>query len=227
MSGTRRATPAAVGAGLIVVGAGLAAFAATRVWWSVAIDTAVGTREVTATGSATVPELIPVALVALAGLGAALATSGLVRRCVAALIALAGLLIAGRCVNGLADSPAAALASVLNPAGEQLAAGATVHPAGPVTAIVGGLLITAGGLVLALRRSPTTGLGRRYERGRHPDPAPGGPAPERSSAAPSDADLWKALDAGADPTTDNDRATDPTGDPTAGSGGSGRPVAGG
>ena len=50
---------------------------------------------------------------------------------------------------------------------------------------------------------------------------------DRAAGAGATERVRALLDAGADPTTDNDRATDPTGDPTAGSGGSGRPVAGG
>ena len=68
---------------LAVAGAGLAAIAAALTWWSADyVDPLSGALTITASGAACVPELIPLALVALAGFGAALATRGVPRRIV-------------------------------------------------------------------------------------------------------------------------------------------------
>ena len=74
-----------------LAGAGLALYAATRIW-SVAVTTRPGLPDLrsTRTGAAAQPWLIALALVALAGTGALLATRGVLRR------GLGGLLVAGR-----------------------------------------------------------------------------------------------------------------------------------
>ncbi len=66
-----------------LAGAGCCAGAAALTWWSAEFtDSLVGAVTTTATGSQVLPELVPVALFALAGLGAAFATRGWPRRVV-------------------------------------------------------------------------------------------------------------------------------------------------
>lgn len=197
MTGTRR-TPgglALVGA-LIAVGAALTAFAATRIWWTATFaDTPVGRYVSTASGSDTVPELVAVALVALAGFGAALATRGGWRRAVGGLITAVGLLVAGRALVGLANPPREVLGRTPFVVG--VAVTPTAHPVPAVAAAIGGLLIAAAGVLLLLGAGAGRRMGGRYER----KPAAPGTAPARDpDPADAAADLWKALDAGGDPT---------------------------
>ncbi len=186
--------------GLIAAGAALIAFAATRTWWTAAFtDTPVGRYVSTASGSDTVPELVAVALVALAGFGAALATRGGWRRAVGGLIAAAGLLVAIRALVGLTTPPREVLGRT------PFVVGAAVDPAAHavpvVTAAIGGLLIVGGGVLLLLGAGAERRMGGRYDRtaaGRGPT------TPRDTDPADAEAALWKALDAGADPTLPDD-----------------------
>jgi LPXTG-motif cell wall-anchored protein len=132
------------------IGAGLALFAVSRTWTDVVTVRPAPLPPVheLKTGSALMPWLPALGLVALAGAGALLATRGLVRAAVGVLLLLCGF--------GLVAGAAARL------------------PAGwPVATALGGLLVAgAGGLTLARgRRWP--GLGTRYDR-----PAGAARAPE-------------------------------------------------
>ena len=60
--------------------------------------------DLTAAGADCLPELVPVALVALAGFGATLATQGWLRRLVGAILLAGGLWVAVRAGDG--DGPA-------------------------------------------------------------------------------------------------------------------------
>lgn len=160
------------------------------------------------TGAALLPWLPAVALAALAGGGALLATRGAARRSVGALLVAAGLGIAAGSASfagstgstGSTGSPGSAGVSWL-----ALAAGA------------GGLLVAAaGGLALA-RAHRWPAMGARYER---PARSAKPPAAEPSAVEPPAADfpaaeppaaqppppaahppaLWDALDRGEDPT---------------------------
>jgi uncharacterized membrane protein (TIGR02234 family) len=196
----------AVAAALILVGAALVAFAATRIWWTADYPgTPVGTYRTSATGSDTLPELIPVALVALAGWGAALATKGIWRRVIGALVGVVGAVVAVRVALQWAHPPLDQLGRT------PFVVGAAVdpvrHPWPMLLAAVGGLLILAGG-VLVIVAAGSARLSARYDRfpvsGR-PDPV-GSPAVIGTAAAAAaesgsdGSDLWKALDAGLDPT---------------------------
>ena len=80
----------------------MAGAAAGMQWWSAEyLDALTGPITVTLSGAACVPELIPLALVGLAGLGAALATSGLFADNVADDGALQGPLIEPADASGL------------------------------------------------------------------------------------------------------------------------------
>ncbi len=178
--------------GSAVAGAALAA-AAAALTWTTDDRTGALTGPVQQTGADLVPELVPVALVALAGVGATFATRGWPRRVVGILVAAGGLLIAVRSVAALFGAAGAA---------------GTVRPLGPLLAALAGLLIvTAGALVAAGvggRR-----LGARYDAPTAPisSAIPTADA-RRAGADPSDVDLWRALDAGADPTDRPDRRPD-------------------
>ncbi|HEX6970098.1 MAG TPA: Trp biosynthesis-associated membrane protein [Micromonosporaceae bacterium] len=161
-----------------VVGAGLTLFAATREWVVEVTARPAPLPEVRTgrTGAELMPWLVPLALVALAGAGAVLATRGVVRRGVGGVI--------------LAVGASAAAAGVW---------GATLPQAGasrlwPVLCGLGGLLTAGGGWLVAVRGRDWPSMGDRYER-----PVAGVAAGERTTAV-----VWDALDRGEDPTEDGD-----------------------
>ena len=177
-----------------LAGAGLALYAATRVW-SVAVTTRPGLPDLrsSTTGAAAQPWLLALAVVALAGTGALLATRGVLRR------GLGGLLIA--------VGAGVAVAAITARAG--LTGGASI--AGPIACVLGGALIVAGGLGAARRGHEWPAMGARYERRAVPSSGAGPAARSEPSAAaglpasagPSSADnraVWDALDRGDDPT---------------------------
>ncbi len=132
-----------------LAGATLALFAATRQW----------TVEVTArpaplpalrtvrTGGSLLPWLPPIAVVALAGAGALLATRRAGRVAVGVLIGVAGLaIVVGGCY------------------------GLTTAPGGwPALCLAGGALVAAAGAVTVLRGKGWPSLGTRYERTHRPE----------------------------------------------------------
>ncbi|MGC9667394.1 Trp biosynthesis-associated membrane protein [Planosporangium sp. 12N6] len=126
-------------------GAGLALFAVGRTWARVTVVRAAPLPPLheAKTGSALLPWLPALALVALAGAGALLATRGLLRTAVGVLLVGSGL--------GLAVGAVARL-------------GAGASPVWPLATVLGGLLVAgAGGLAVARGRQ-WPGMAARYER---------------------------------------------------------------
>ena len=189
---------------LAVAGAAIAAVSAALTWWSAEyVDPLTGPLTVEVTGAEALPELIPVALVGLAGFGAALATRGWPRRLVGVVIAGCGLLVLVRSAMLFGAAPSQLVTDLVRPAdpvGEE-----QLHALGPLLGVFGGLLLAASGLAIVVGMGARR-LGSRYDAPSRPSMTGGGSA---AAAVPTDpADWWKALDAGADPT---DR---PDGDPT-------------
>jgi uncharacterized membrane protein (TIGR02234 family) len=181
-----------------LAGSGLAVYAVTRVW-SVEITERPGLSPLraTTTGAAHVPWVIGLALVALAGAGALLATRGLVRRVLGGLLALVGAAVAIGMVTGRAGLHAGAAG-----------AGATFWP---IAGVVGGAIIVVAGLAAARHGHRWPAMGSRYDRSQAPPPAGdlaagSRPSPSTGPAAsgePSPVDTraaWDALDHGVDPT---------------------------
>ncbi|MGW0432669.1 Trp biosynthesis-associated membrane protein [Micromonospora sp. NPDC003197] len=186
---------------LCLAGAGLAVFAATRIW---AVEVTVRPAplpsvRVTRTGGELLPWLPALAVVGLAGAGAMLATRGMGRRLVGVLLLIVGLAVAvggGYGVAGLAHDDATL--------------------GWPALCVLGGLLATASGAVTVLRGGSWPVMGARYERRstRENSPAPeSSPARDGSAAGSVVADdgegrmvarrtvaAWDALDRGEDPT---------------------------
>jgi uncharacterized membrane protein (TIGR02234 family) len=163
---------------------------------------------------AAVPAL---AVVALAGVVALLATHGRARRVVAVLVAATGVLtvVAAVLATRLTDEHARTLVAeartgaVVGPASSITLAS---HPLWPVLAVVGALLVTGGAALTATGRAVAGGLDGRY------DAPTATSSPAVASAAPpateEDADtdrhaqslaLWKRIDRGEDPTDDSAR----------------------
>ncbi|MDQ2748764.1 MAG: Trp biosynthesis-associated membrane protein [Actinomycetota bacterium] len=144
-------------------------------------------------------------LVALAGVVAILATRGVARRTIGALLALAGALLAWRSVSGLAPVSADKVRSLVQAkhsgvgADPALVPQVSVHPLWPTLSAAAGLLVLAAGLLIALRGHHWAGLSRRYEA---PSALPRTEDPGAARAR-ADASMWTALDRGADPTAEH------------------------
>ncbi len=148
-----------------VAGAALVAVAAALTWWSADfVDPLTGPLTVALTGGTCVPELVPLALVGLAGLGAALATGGLPRRLVGLVLLLCGLTVAVRSALSAAEGPTGppALTSSLTRPADPVGV-AQLHLAGPALAVLGGLLLLLAGVLVVLGVGARR-LGARYER---------------------------------------------------------------
>ncbi|MFI6822586.1 Trp biosynthesis-associated membrane protein [Micromonospora sp. NPDC050187] len=172
---------------LCLAGAGLAVWAATRTW---SVEVTPRPMPLPAlreerSGAALLPWLPALAVVALAGAGAVLATRRGLRRVVGLVILVLGTAVA---VGG----------------GYALTAGfaGEVSRQWPALCLLGGVLAAAGGAWTALRGAAWPAMGARYER-----PARGGAATSGGPAAPGaavsprgTADAWDALDRGEDPT---------------------------
>jgi uncharacterized membrane protein (TIGR02234 family) len=159
-----------------LAGAGLAAYAATRVW-SVDVVTRPGMSDLrtTRTGADLEPWLIGLAVVALAGTGALLATHGRVRRGLGVLLALAGAGVVAGAIAGRVG----------------LEAG-SASPVWPIACALGGAIVVAGGVTAARFGHQWPAMSARYER-----------RPARTAPADTPADhraAWDALDRGDDPT---------------------------
>ncbi|MFG2072779.1 Trp biosynthesis-associated membrane protein [Nonomuraea maritima] len=146
------------------------------------------------TGGALGPALTPVALAGLAGVVAVLATKGVGRRIVGALLALCGA-GAGAAIRSALDT-----GTVTGWLSEQNAVHAMTAPRWeiaflwPSVAAAGALLLFAGGVVAIVRGAAWAGMSARYERD------PGKAAQRETSQVTGDRELWDALDRGDDPT---------------------------
>jgi uncharacterized membrane protein (TIGR02234 family) len=174
---------------LCLAGAGLALFAATRTW-AVEVTPRPGVlpdlREAR-TGADAVGWLPALAVAELAGAGALLATRGVARRMLGAVLVLAG--------AGMVAGAAYGLATV-----DRGAAGGSAA-AWPVLCLVGGLVAAAGGALTLARGHTWPAMGTRYERtgtGTGTVDRPGAADPQAGPAATRQA--WDALDRGEDPT---------------------------
>ena len=169
-----------------LTGAGLALLAVTRTW-SVTVEQRTGLSDLRTerTGAEAEPWLIGLALVALAGTGALLATRGGVRRGLGVLLTLVG---AGIAVG-------AVLARVRTAPGEA----GTAALLWPVACVIGGAVVAVGGVLAARHGHLWAAMSARYDR------RPPVAAEETTTAAGTTPDsqsraFWDALDRGDDPT---------------------------
>jgi hypothetical protein len=135
----------------VLAGAALALYAATRTW-SVRLTERPGLSDLRAedTGAAEMPWLPALALVALAGAGALLATRGPVRRALGVLLVAvgAGLVVSAIVARAGLDPGAAGAAAMLWPA----------------ACVLGGGLVGLGGLGAVRHGQRWPAMGSRYER---------------------------------------------------------------
>jgi hypothetical protein len=172
---------------LCLAGAGLALWMATR-GWSVEVTprpAPLPPVRAARSGAALLPWLPALAVVALAGGGAVLATRGRVRRLLGVLLGALGLAVSAGAAYGLVAD-----------------LGGVVSRQWPALCLVGGLLVVVGGGWTALRGGGWPAMGARYERPARTvteskpttASAPGPMAGRRTTEA------WDALDRGEDPT---------------------------
>ncbi|WP_433302748.1 Trp biosynthesis-associated membrane protein [Actinoplanes sp. CA-030573] len=173
-----------------LAGAALSLYAITRTW-SIHLTPRPGMSDLreARTGTDLEPWVTGLALVALAGTGALLATAGRLRRALGVVLALAGLGVLIGAIAGRAGlDPGAA------------GAGGTLWP---VACAVGGVIIAAGGVTAALRGHRWPRMSARYDRkplAAESVETVAEPRRERSTTPVDHRAAWDALDRGDDPT---------------------------
>lgn len=185
---SRARTRTAVLAVLLLAGAAACAGAAALTWWTADfIDSLTGPLTLRASGADCLPELVPVALIALAGFGATLATQGWLRRVVGVVLLAGGLLVAVRAALAMTRAPAVLTGSLGRPADPT--GPAQLHPWGPLLALAGGVLIAVAGALVAAGLGGRRRLGARYDAPTAARPAavPGAASDAAGPAAPMSA----------------------------------------
>jgi uncharacterized membrane protein (TIGR02234 family) len=192
-----------------VIGAAAALLVATREWQT--ITTARPrpfTADVLAVSGRTVDAApTALALVALAGVVAVLATKGTVRRIVGGLVAVAGVGIIVRAIGAagaVSASRARALVRDKHPrvADAALSQHVANHSVWALLSIVAGALVVIAGALVAGRGGRWSAMSSRYEAPARVDDDD----PERARIK-ADASLWAALERGEDPTARDPRDT--------------------
>ena len=165
--------------------AAVAAVGASRTW-AVATTTAQGERSVSAAGSDVAAAALPLALVALASWGAVLVLRSRGRRVVATLGILAAAGAGFAVVHDAGD--AGDVATRMLGGASDVATSTTVWP---VVTVVGCVLTAAAFAVVLVRAPAWPEMSSRYDA----------PTERRTdTASMSQADLWRAIDEGHDPT---------------------------
>ncbi|MDA3624530.1 Trp biosynthesis-associated membrane protein [Saccharopolyspora oryzae] len=151
--------------------------------------------EITAgvTGGDVRPELVPMALAALTAVAALLATGGWLRRIVGVLIAAAGGVLIWRAFQVYSFTVFGAPDGV--PPGSTPVGPLDPQPLGPLMLIAGAVLLLVAGVLVVLRAGRMPAMGAKYS-------APGA---EKKKSHDPDRQMWQDLDAGRDPTDDQDR----------------------
>lgn len=178
---------------LILVAAALLWASSAVVWVGQQFQTPfTGQRFSGASGAVVRPELTPLALAGLAAIAALLATSGLLRRTVGLLVVVAGGVVLWRFAQWY-QSGSSVTASFDVPPGSVPVGPLTGNPAGPLLTALAAVVLVIAGLLVAVRSSRMPAMGAKYS-------APG--AVKQPSRDP-DKRLWDALDAGSDPTDED------------------------
>jgi len=178
-----------------IASAALTCVAAGKPWFRANIDYKLLPGVADPDKSADMPLALALSLVVLAGWGALLVTRGRVRRAVSALALLAAIGVTACVVVAPFTLPDQVRGNLLD------ASDASVPPTGWYVTAAVAATVSVAVLVLACLRVPTwPTMSSRYDA-----PAAGDSAPDRAT----DTDLWKALDAGRDPTDPSDQ-TGPT-----------------
>jgi hypothetical protein len=189
---TSRKALVATSVGLIAASAALGGSAALE-WAQMNVQAPLrGIVSVRLAGSAVLPALGPLAVLALAAVAAVLASSGWARWLLGVVLLGAAVLptvavlrvLDGRWLSG------AGMSAAQRPARSIPVGSATVHFAGPALASVAAVLLAAAGVALILRGHRMPRLGRRYQT----------PTARPNGQVPPDGRFWERMDAGEDPT---------------------------
>jgi len=185
--------------GLVVLGGAGALLTSGRAWQTV---TAPRPRPfadavVDVSGRTLEPAVAALGVVALAGVVAVLATRGIARRVVGALLAAAALGLAWTAIAGLPSVSASRARSLVSDAGSGAGLDPTrpplvaVHAAWPILTLICALAVLIAGVAVALWGHRWVALSGRYE-------APA--TREATDEHRAQASLWSDLDRGHDPT---------------------------
>ena len=177
-----------------VVGGGcLAVLGAGRAWvrGSAAAGPGLPVIDLAPTGRELAPGVVALALVALAGVLALVATRGLGRILVGVVVAVAGIGLAVLAATAKDETAALVQASAALGTTEPEITG-VAGTRWPLITAAAGALVAIGGALIIWRGSRWAGLGQRFEA------APGPPVPAEPRA--QERHLWDALDRGEDPT---------------------------
>lgn len=179
---------------LDVVGAGAALLIATRTWQAVTVTRARPFGDVVVRLAGRTVDTAPtaLALVALAGVVAVLATKGVWRRLVGVVVAVAGAALVWRSLDGLTALSAGAARALLPEARGDAGAvtRVAVTTSWPVLSAVCGVLVAIAGALVAWRGPRWAAMSARYES----------PSTAEERTARANASLWQAIDRGDDPT---------------------------
>jgi len=188
---------------LQTVGAAGALLVATRTWQTVVTPRSRPFAEdvLDLSGRTVDPAPTAVALVALAGVVAVLATRGALRRIVGAVVLLAGAVLLWRSVAAAPAVSAARARQEVRSEHPRVSLADTVvphvgtHPVWSALSACCGLLVVVAGLAVLVRGGRWAAMSARYE-------PPVGPqtAPTEAERARGEAALWTALERGEDPT---------------------------
>ncbi|KMO93962.1 TIGR02234 family membrane protein [Streptomyces roseus] len=191
--GGRRSVAVALLLGAL--GASVVLLASGRVWARGTAAVGGGSLPLTADGRAVTGLPAALAIVGLAALVAVFAVRGRSRLLVSALLALSGLGAALAAVLAADDRQALDAQAARTTADTAAQVGALTHTAWPYVTAAGGALILLAGLLALRFASRWPAMGGRYERD-------GSPRPRKAAVVDPDRpeDLWKALDRGEDPT---------------------------
>ena len=182
---------------LDLLGAGGALLLSLLDWQTVTTSRAGRTPDVLDLSGRTVDAAsTAIALVALAGVVAVLATRGVIRRLVGGLVVLAGAGLVWRAVTALSPVDAGRARDLVRSRHETVSTTGVVprvevHSAWPVLSLLCGVLVLASGALIAWRGHRWQVMSARYEA------TPAAASDEQAKAA---ATLWRALDDGHDPT---------------------------